>query len=130
MLALAGLRCTPQRTAVLKYLLSHPRHATAEEIHRAVLRTHPGLAQGTTYKALHALAEAGLVHEMRLLGDPVRYEANTTPHHHFVCDVCGVPEDIPPGTELLSGLPPTLARHTVRAYEMILRGVCPACRRK
>ena len=57
----ASLRCTPQRYAVLEYLASSTRHATAEEIFEAVNRTDPRSSRATVYNSLNALVRAGLV---------------------------------------------------------------------
>ena len=37
----SGLRCTPQRYAVMAFLMEHNRHSTAAEIFEAVNRVHP-----------------------------------------------------------------------------------------
>lgn len=122
-----GLRSTPQRYVVLEYLARHPVHATAGEIYRAVNRSGLRASQATVYNSLHALAEAGLVREVRLEGKSVRFDANIEQHHHFVCDECGRVEDILwfdfPRLEQRS----QLGSRVVRDYEMILRGTCESC---
>jgi Fur family peroxide stress response transcriptional regulator len=122
-----GLRCTPQRYVVLDYLIRHPVHATADEIHRAVNRSDLRASRATVYNNLHALAEAGLVREVHLEGKSVRFDANTERHHHFVCECCGRVEDIQ-----WFDFPRLLRRsqlgsRVVRDYEMILRGTCEDC---
>jgi Fe2+ or Zn2+ uptake regulation protein len=59
-----------------------------------------------------------------------RYESNVGPHHHFVCRACGRLEDVP--SELFA-TPPAIeleGGHEVESFEVVLRGVCGACRRK
>lgn len=123
-----GLRCTPQRYAVLDWLARRPLHATAEEIFRAVNRSDPRASRATVYNSLHALVRAGLVREVPLEGNAARFDANINPHHHFVCDRCGAVEDID-----WSGLPAlphpaALGRRTVNRCEIVFRGLCEACR--
>ena len=60
----AGLRSTPQRRAMLRYLSDQPVHATAEEIFVAVNRTDPRASRATVYNNLRALEGAGLVREV------------------------------------------------------------------
>ena len=45
----SGLRCTPQRYAVMAFLMEHTRHPTAAEIFEAVNRVDPRSSRATTY---------------------------------------------------------------------------------
>lgn len=122
-----AVRCTPQRYAILEFLLESKDHPTAEEIYEAVNRTDPRASLATVYKSLHALERAGLIREVSLGGDAVRFESNTMRHHHFVCLKCGRVEDIDwfdvPHLSRRAKLGP----RTVRSYEIVLRGLCRAC---
>jgi len=44
----SGLRCTPQRYAVMAFLLEHNRHPTAAEIFQGVNRLDPRSSRATT----------------------------------------------------------------------------------
>lgn len=120
-----GLRCTTQRYAVLRYLLKHACHPTAEEIHDVVNRHDPRVSRATVYNSLHALVGSGLVREVKLGGDATRFEPHIERHHHFVCDQCGRIEDVEwfelgeivnrPGVNLRS----------IRA--LVLQGLCETC---
>ena len=44
----SGLRCTPQRYAVMASLMEHSRHPTAAEIFEAVNRVDPRSSRATT----------------------------------------------------------------------------------
>jgi Fur family peroxide stress response transcriptional regulator len=122
------LRPTPQRYAVLEFLARRPVHATAEEIFHAVNRRDPRSSRATVYNSLRSLAHAGLVREVASDGKAARYDATLSPHHHFVCDVCGTVEDV-----AWIDLPPAAGQqvpggHMVRRYEIIFRGLCERCR--
>jgi Fur family peroxide stress response transcriptional regulator len=124
----APLRRTPQRYAVLQFLVRRPVHATAEEIFRAVNRSDPRASRATVYNSLRSLAKAGLVREVSSEGKAARYDANLHPHHHFICEKCGWVEDI-----AWFELPPSvgkavMASHEVRNYEIVFRGTCDSCR--
>ena len=123
----AGVRRTPQRFFVLEHLLSHPEHATVEDLHASLNKRNARASRATVYNSLHALVEAGLVREFALDGKAARYDANLDRHHHFVCDSCGGVEDVPwfdipavPGTRK--------GGRSIRCYELILRGECAKCR--
>src|SRR6478752_6637277 len=90
----SGLRCTPQRYAVMAFLMGHPSHPTAAEIFEAVNRVDPRSSRATTYNNLRDLVEAGLVREVAVEGRAARFDAKGVPHHHFICDRCGAVEDI------------------------------------
>ena len=89
-----GVRRTPQRFFVLEHLLTHPEHATVEELWAALNKRHARASRATVYNTLHALVGAGLVREFTLDGRAARYDANLDPHHHFVCDKCKSVEDV------------------------------------
>ena len=72
----AALRRTPQRYAVLEYLLRHPGHPTAGQIFQAIHSADPRASRVTVYNSLHALTGAGVVREVVLEAGPARYGAN------------------------------------------------------
>jgi Fe2+ or Zn2+ uptake regulation protein len=122
----SGLRCTPQRYAVMAFLLKHNRHPTAAEIFEGVNRLDPRSSKATTYNNLRDLVQAGLVREVAVEGRAARFDAKGMHHHHFICDRCGNVEDLawfdvpkPP-----SG---SLGKRIVRECELIFRGLCPKC---
>jgi Fur family peroxide stress response transcriptional regulator len=115
-----GLRRTPQRFFVMEHLMRHHVHATAEEIFLAVNRTDPRASRATVYNNLHALSAAGLVREVAVDSNAVRFDAKVDRHHHFICERCGVVEDI-------VWFDPPLIGRSVRAFEAIFRGTCAGC---
>src|SRR5213083_132386 len=107
----SGLRCTPQRYAVMAFLMEHNRHPTAAEIFEGVNRLDPRSSRATTYNNLRDLVQAGLVREVAVEGRAARFDAKGIRHHHFICDRCGKVEDIErfecpglPHPPLVSGL--------------------------
>src|ERR1700744_4922943 len=89
-----GLRCTPQRYAVMAFLKDHTSHPTAAEIFEAVNRVDPRSSRATIYNNLRDLVQAGLVREVAMEGRAARFDAKGMPHHHFICDRCGNVEDV------------------------------------
>ena len=79
----------------------------------------------TVYNTLDALAKAGLSSTLRL-GQVARFDPNTTPHHHAVCDSCGEVRDVMDAgvQERAAPLPRDFR---VRAVERIYRGTCALC---
>lgn len=94
-LASRGLRATKQRLGVLALLRASDAHPTASAIHRALRRKQPSVSLKTVYEALSSLVGAGLAACVTDGGEPYRYEANSTPHYHARCRVCGRLQDLP-----------------------------------
>ena len=126
-LTAAGLRRTPQRIALLDYLLRHPDHATVDELWPALNKRRACASRATVYNTLHSLVKAGLVREFKLDASAARYDALLHPHHHFVCDRCGVVEDLE-WFEIPALRQTKSARRSIRSYEVVVRGECAKCR--
>ena len=122
----SGLRCTPQRYAVMAFLMECNEHPTAAEIFEAVNRVDPRSSRATTYNNLRDLLQAGLVREVAVEGRAARFDAKGMRHHHFICDRCGKVEDMEwydvPGPA--SG---SLGKRILRQCELIFRGLCAEC---
>ena len=121
-----GLRCTPQRYAVMAFLMEQNSHPTAAETFEAVNRVDPRSSRATTYNNLRDLVKAGLVREVAVEGRAARYDAKGMRHHHFICDRCGEVEDVE-----WYNVPNPASRHlgkrVLRECEIIFRGLCTKC---
>jgi len=122
----SGLRCTPQRYAVMAFLMQHNRHPTAAEISEAVNRLNPRSSRATTYNNLRDLVEAGLVREVAVEGRAARFDARSMRHHHFICDRCGKVEDIE-WYDVPRPASRSLGKRILRECELIFRGLCTKC---
>ena len=121
-----GLRCTPQRYAVMAFLMECNRHPTAAEIFEAVNRMDPRSSRATTYNNLRDLVQAGLVREVAVEGRAARFDAKGMRHHHFICDRCGNVEDVE-WYDVPAPTTDSLGKRVLRECELILRGLCTKC---
>jgi Fur family peroxide stress response transcriptional regulator len=121
-----GLRCTPQRYAVLACLMDHKGHPTAAEIFKAVNRVDPRSSRATTYNNLRDLVKAGLVREVAVEGRAGRFDLEGTRHHHFICDRCGEVGDVD-WYDVPKPASRSLGKRVVRECQLILRGLCAKC---
>jgi len=121
-----GLRCTPQRYAVMAFLMERNRHPTAVEIFTAVNRVDPRSSRATTYNNLRDLVQAGLVREVAVEGRAARFDAKGMRHHHFICDRCGKVEDIE-WCRVPRPASGSLGKRILRECELIFRGLCAKC---
>ena len=121
-----GLRCTPQRYAVLACLMDHKGHPTAAEIFTAVNRVDPRSSRATTYNNLRDLVKAGLVREVDVEGRAGRFDLEGMRHHHFICDRCGNVEDVE-WYDVPKPASRSLGKRVVRECQLIFRGLCAKC---
>ena len=85
----SGVRITPQRHAVLEYLMQSLNHPTADEIYRALESKFPNMSVATVYNNLRVFQEIGLVRELTYGDASSRYDCNTSKHYHVICNECG-----------------------------------------
>jgi Fe2+ or Zn2+ uptake regulation protein len=139
----AGLKLTPQRMAIVRELAADPTHPTAQELFERLRPALPTMSFATVYNTLDALASAGLCVSLSLAPGAARFDPNMRPHHHAVCDRCGLVRDISrdegddasapaatrargPRAEGLVDVP----GFEVRSVERIYRGLCAECARE
>jgi Fur family peroxide stress response transcriptional regulator len=122
----SGLRCTPQRFAVMAFLRKQTGHPTAAEIFRGVNRADPRSSRATTYNNLRHLVQAGLVREVAVEGRAARFDAKGMRHHHFICDRCGKVEDME-WYDVPKPASGSLGARVLRECELIFRGLCAKC---
>ena len=122
----SGLRRTPQRYAVMAFLMECNRHPTAAEIFQAVNRLDPRSSRATTYNNLRDLVQAGLVREVAVEGRAARFDAKGMRHHHFICDRCGNVEDMA-WYNVRRPASGSLGKRILRECELIFRGLCAKC---
>jgi Fur family peroxide stress response transcriptional regulator len=127
----SGLRMTAQRLAIVRTFASDLSHPTAQELFERLRAEFPQMSFATVYKTLDTLARAGLSGTLRL-GSAARFDPNVAPHHHAVCEACGLVIDVPvrtlaPGAAARRKLERAMPRFHVRAVERVYRGLCPAC---
>ena len=124
----AGLKMTPQRIAIVRELADDLTHPTAQELFERLQIDFPTMSFATVYNTLDALARLGLTGALRL-GNAVRFDPNTTPHHHAVCEACGLIIDLPI-TATPSSSPVAITGFSIRTEERIYRGRCDRCSEK
>jgi Fur family peroxide stress response transcriptional regulator len=127
----AGLKMTPQRIAIVRLFAVDASHPTAQALFERLRPEFPSMSFATVYNTLDALATAGLSGMIRL-GNAARFDPNTTPHHHAVCDTCGAVTDLPARSRASSSAARRRIQRAapgfqVRSVERIYRGICPSC---
>ena len=125
-----GFRITPQRTAIVDYLLKTDDHPSADLIHRVVKKRYPMVSLSTIYKTLELLKEKRLVNEIEVDGE-ARFDAHTDEHINLVCLKCGKIEDV--DEELLKdiqGKASKKSKYLILKSNFELLGYCNNCKSK
>ncbi len=89
-----GMKVTPQRLAVLKYLEKNRIHPTAEKVHSALLKDYPSISLTTVYKTLAKFVEEGMIKGLDIDPNKMRFDICTDDHDHFHCQICDNVYDI------------------------------------
>ncbi len=134
----AGFKLTPQRVAIVRELAGDPSHPTAQELFARLEPVMPTMSFATVYNTLAALAAAGLCGSLSLSPGAARFDPNMAPHHHVVCELCGLVRDVPPsGSEFVNSpnavcldQKKALLGFEIRTVEHIYRGLCASCARR
>lgn len=84
-----ALKKSKQRDMIKSFLMGRKDHPTADVIYMNVRQQNPNISLGTVYRNLTLLADIGEIQRLRV-GDGVdHFDADTSPHYHFVCTDCG-----------------------------------------
>lgn len=121
-----NLKLTPQRIAILDYLKGNKTHPSAEDIYKAVSKRFPTISLATVYNTLSALKTHGQLLKLNIDPSRVRYDPNTSPHHHLICNRCKTIMDVE--SDCRFTLPKTTFEVTGGHVEFY--GVCQKCRRR
>jgi len=125
----SGVRITPQRHAVLEYLLTSETHPTADEIYKALKGQFPSMSVATVYNNLRVLREVGLIRELTYGDDSSRFDCNMTDHYHIICNACGKIVDFHyPSLDEVEALAEKVTGFDVSYHRMELYGLCDDCR--
>ena len=124
----AGLKVTPQRLAILKYLTGNRTHPTADKIYDDLLKAYPGLSMKTVYKTLETFAEMGIIKSLDIDPKKMRFDAGMHHHDHFYCEVCKNIFDIvsTPADENWRNKQDMKGNH-VETININFKGVCRYC---
>ena len=123
-------RETKQRKCVLEAVKKHTDHPTANQIYEEVHAIDNRISQGTVYRNLTCLSEAGEILHIKVPGAD-RFDLRTDLHYHMLCVECGSVVDIP--FEYLADSDKKVSAITgyvVFRHRTVFEGMCPKCTKK
>jgi len=126
-----GVTLTPQRMAIVEYLMKSKAHPTVDDIFNTIRKKYPTMSKATVYSTLKLLVELGEIQELSIhKRGEVCFDPVSELHHHLLCGKCGKVYDIKfecPD----SGCPIVAASEIqgckVEEVQAYLYGLCPKC---
>lgn len=121
-----------KREAILNCLRQTRSHPSAEWIHARLKAEYPDISLGTIYRNLTYFKETGDIISLGTVDGVERFDANTSPHVHFICTGCGQVQDL-----MEMSVPDTLSQTAsdccggrVESCQLTFTGLCADCSHK
>jgi Fur family peroxide stress response transcriptional regulator len=123
-----NMRMTPQRRAVIDFLVDNTSHPMVEDVAAYVQEKMPKVALSTIYNILHELAELGLIRQVDA-GGVMHFDPAVEAHAHLQCRSCGALVDIalPVGFEQELRCAVEQEGAHLYASNIIVSGLCASC---
>ncbi|MEZ5357231.1 MAG: transcriptional repressor [Candidatus Zixiibacteriota bacterium] len=116
-----NIQPTPQRIAVVEYVLKNNTHPSADDVLFNARKKCPTVSRATVYNTLNLLVEKGLLGMQTIKEGAVLFDSNVEKHHHFIDTDTGEVFDIPWDQLTVEGKE-TLRDFDISEFQVILRG--------
>ncbi|MGN0158521.1 MAG: transcriptional repressor [Brotaphodocola sp.] len=123
-----ALKYSRQRESIKAYLVTHHDHPTADAVYAAIREEFPNISLGTVYRNLNLLVELGEVKKLSCGDGKDHFDADLSPHYHFICQHCGAVIDLP--IQPLHGVIEQAQQAfdgQISAHVTYFYGTCPDC---
>jgi Fur family peroxide stress response transcriptional regulator len=124
-----GFRITPQRTAIVEYVLNTEDHPSAEKVYRNVKKKYPMVSLSTVYKTLDLLQQKNIIKQIVFNGES-RFDGHIQEHINLICMKCGKIEDIDEDLRELQIKAAKKAKYQIIKSNFELFGFCSICKTK
>ncbi len=120
-----------KRDAILTCLRGTTTHPSAEWIYMQLKDEIPKLSLGTVYRNLAYFKEAGKAISVGTVKGIERFDGNTSPHVHFICNSCGAVIDLPEVAvpEELKASAESDCGGSVCSCQLSFNGICSNCKK-
>ena len=121
-----------KRDAILTYLRSTNAHPSAETVFTQLKAEIPDLSMGTVYRNLNLFKQQGLAASVATVKGVERFDGNTEPHVHFICQECDAVIDLMEMNvpETLKSVAESSCGGQVTDCQLSFTGVCQSCLQK
>ena len=118
-----------KRDAILSCLRGTTIHPSAEMVHDLLQESHPDISLATVYRNLSLFKAQGTIQSLGMIHGIERFDGNTNPHVHFVCNRCSAIMDLHQ-MDAPQRLCNEAAQHIggqVDSCQLMFFGTCRAC---
>ena len=123
-----ALKYSRQREAIKNFLMTRKDHPTADVVYDNVRKEFPNISLGTVYRNLTLLSDMGELLRLRVGDGMDHFDADTSPHYHFICSECGSVSDL--DMKIIDDLTETAQKNfdgKIEGFSMFFYGVCKEC---
>lgn len=125
-----NIKPSPQRMAIMEYLLNSCNHPTIDEIYSCLIKSMPTLSKTTIYNTLKLFIENGAAQMLTINEKTSCYDADTSLHAHFICEKCNRVLDLYYGVEDILPKSESMHGHIIKSMQVYYRGICKDCKTK
>lgn len=118
----AGIQASYQRCLVAFYALNTQEHPSADQIQEWIKKDHVAISRATVYNTLNLLTAKGLLKEVRIEGEKLRYDPLTQNHHHFYDVKSKKIYDIPWSELKVEQIRSLDKKFKINEYQVLLKG--------
>lgn len=122
---------TTRYSAAIQDTMSRLGHATNNELLHILRLEFPSLSATTVHRITARLVERG---ELRLAptgaSNVLRFDANLTPHDHFMCEHCGLLRDANLGDIVRPQIEKAIGSDCSISGSLTVSGVCKQCHKE
>ena len=121
-----------KRDAILQYLQSVTDHPSAEKVFTQLKAQIPDLSIGTVYRNLNLFKQQGLAVTVATVKGVERFDGNTDPHVHFICQECDAVIDLMDMSvpDTLKSVAENSCGGQVAECQLSFSGICQDCLNK
>ena len=118
-----------KRDAILDCVRQTKVHPSADWVYARLKPNISDLSLGTVYRNLALFKEQGLITSLGTVKGVERFDGNTDPHVHFICDICGNVDDLMEIRlpEELTGAAAQACGGCIQSSQLIFTGRCRNC---
>jgi len=120
-----GIQPSFHRLKILEFLINYRTHPDVDEIYKNLHPQIPTLSKTTIYNTLKVFSEKGLVKEVMIEENEVRYDYAEREHIHFKCKKCNRIYDIFHDCEIMKKK--KIEGNLIEECHIYLKGICKIC---
>lgn len=126
-----AIKHSRQREAIKEFLRNSHEHPSADTVYMNIRQEFPNISLGTVYRNLALLSELGEINKISTGSGPDRFDGDTHPHYHFICNICGSVTDMNVSAPQI--IADTALEHfdgTIDGHVTYFFGTCGCCLKK